>query len=569
MNKNNAQNAAASPRLASAAQRRLGWLLVGGFVALLMYPNLYLLGEPWNWALPGHKIIGSGRVHVLFVNLLLVAMLVAAVRRAWIAIAVLSPFMTLLPLELFYMSQFGTPTHAALLGVISDTDRTEAMSWLGTTGVIVLGLAALALLASWALAAWLRRIGLCWPAGRVRTVLGVWLPLLVGVPLAVALAVSEVRDAWRTDQQKLDRAVAYRMGGLPRAMLISYPAGIPLRIADFYAYQDAMRVIRQHVNGMGFGARRSAQAPVQPVREVYVLVVGESLRADHLQINGYPRDTTPHLAQASNLVSLRDFVSAASVTRQAVPPLFTRRLPQVEGLFKPEPSVLKAFKEAGFKTYWFTTQAPFGKDDAGISMVLAQADEVRSVSPEGWRPGVYDGDLLPWVDEVLARQDEPRQLIVLHTRGSHAQYSLRYPPEFEKFRPAAPAGEAVDPWDPAQLSTLHNAYDNSVLYTDWFVSQVMQRVEHTTGQAGQGWLMFVSDHGETLFDGTCGRASHGFPSRPNFLPAAFFWPTANYAHRHDGQMQALRAASVLRTDYRVMFHSLPVSYTHLTLPTKA
>mgnify|MGYP006926165907 FL=1 len=158
MNKNNAQNAAASPRLASAAQRRLGWLLVGGFVALLMYPNLYLLGEPWNWALPGHKIIGSGRVHVLFVNLLLVAMLVAAVRRAWIAIAVLSPFMTLLPLELFYMSQFGTPTHAALLGVISDTDRTEAMSWLGTTGVIVLGLAALALLASWALAAWLRPV---------------------------------------------------------------------------------------------------------------------------------------------------------------------------------------------------------------------------------------------------------------------------------------------------------------------------------------------------------------------------------------------------------------------------
>jgi glucan phosphoethanolaminetransferase (alkaline phosphatase superfamily) len=532
-------------------------LALAAFVLLLLYPNLYLLGEPWNHALPGGRMVGSGRVHVLLVNILLLAMLFAAVRKAWIAVLLLTPFFALLPLELFYMSQFGTPSPAALLGVLADTDRNEAMSWLGQTGLLVLGLSLAAALLAVLLACSLKRAHVAWPPGRVRLLLGVWLPLLIGLPLIGAIVFSGVRDSMRDEQAQLHKALAYRMGGLPRAMLISYPAGVPLRVLDFYNYQRAMAVVRKHVEGMRFGADRPEPLPPQVKREVYVLVIGESLRADHLQTNGYGRQTTPHLQAARNVVSFTDFVSAASVTRHAVPPLFSRRLPEVGGAaIQPEPTVLQAFNEVGFKTYWLTTQAPFGKDDAGISMVLGQAGEVRSVSPEGWRPGVFDGDLLTWVDEVLAKSDEPRQLIVLHTRGSHAQYSLRYPAGFTHFQPAAPAGTEVDPWDASQRASLINAYDNSVRYTDWFVAQVMQRVERATAQHGQGWLMFVSDHGETLFDGQCGRASHGFASRPNFMPAAFVWPTAAYASLHPQTLTALQAHAHKPTDYRSVFHTL-------------
>ncbi|KAF1020706.1 MAG: Phosphoethanolamine transferase EptC [Paracidovorax wautersii] len=425
------------------------------------------------------------------------------------------------------------------------------MSWLGTTGLLMVGLAGLAL------AFVLRRAQVAWPAGRVRQVLGVWLPLALLVPLTVAAVVDEVRKSRLDEQAWLQKAVAYRMGGLPRAMLISYPAGVPLRVLNYVRQEQATRIIRNHINGMSFGATRARALPPGVQREVYVLVLGESLRADHLQINGYPRETTPNLAAAGGqVVSLPDFVSAASITRLAVPPLFTRRLPQTDGAFTPEPSVLKAFKEAGFKTYWLTTQAPFGKNDAGISMVLAQADEVRAVSPEGWRPGVYDSDLLPWIDEVLAKTDEPRQLIVLHTRGSHAQYSLRYAPEQTHFQPAAPSDAAVNPWDAGQVESLRNAYDNSVRATDAFAAQVMQRVARATDSQGQGWLMFVSDHGETLFDGQCGRAGHGFASSPNFHTAAFIWPTPSFARLNGPAMAASRANAPRPADYRVMFHTL-------------
>ncbi|KAF1020707.1 MAG: hypothetical protein GAK30_02310 [Paracidovorax wautersii] len=108
------------PSMSPSQRGRRAWLAcLAAYVLLLLYPNLYLLGSPWNVALPGGPMIGSGRVHVLLVNALLLAMVFAAVRRAWIGVLLLAPFFALLPLELFYMAQFGTPTHAGLLGVMA------------------------------------------------------------------------------------------------------------------------------------------------------------------------------------------------------------------------------------------------------------------------------------------------------------------------------------------------------------------------------------------------------------------------------------------------------------------
>ncbi|MFT4192274.1 MAG: hypothetical protein QM617_12215, partial [Comamonas sp.] len=81
-------------------------------------------------------------------------------------------------------------------------------------------------------------------------------------------------------------------------------------------------------------------------------------------------------------------------------------------------------------------------------------------------------------------------------------------------------------------------------------------VEQAAGAQGLGWLMFISDHGETLFDGQCGRAGHGFASRPNFRPAAFFWPASGYAAQRAQRVAQLRHNAVLPTDYRTVFHTL-------------
>ncbi|MCB1809186.1 MAG: sulfatase-like hydrolase/transferase, partial [Candidatus Competibacteraceae bacterium] len=68
----------------------------------------------------------------------------------------------------------------------------------------------------------------------------------------------------------------------------------------------------------------------------------------------------------------------------------------------------------------------------------------------------------------------------------------RYPPEFERFTPACHS---------AELSTcseqeINNAYDNAILYTDYFLSQVIALLKANTPQFETA-MLYVSDHGES------------------------------------------------------------------------
>src|SRR5690606_24697608 len=117
-------------------------------------------------------------------------------------------------------------------------------------------------------------------------------------------------------------------------------------------------------------------------------------------------------------------------------------------------------------------------------------------------------------------KNEPRIFIVLHTLGSHLNYAHRYPPSFERFVPALKPEEAPDIWRPTNVPPLINAYDNSVLYTDHFLSEALGMLDAT---AASGTLLFAADHGETLFDGSCQRGGHGFDAETNYRVPLLIW----------------------------------------------
>ena len=64
--------------------------------------------------------------------------------------------------------------------------------------------------------------------------------------------------------------------------------------------------------------------------------------------------------------------------------------------------------------------------------------------------------------------DDParKKLIVLHTLGSHWNYSHRYPKAFDKWQPSLFGIENPAYTDVAMKPQLNNSYDNSILYTD-------------------------------------------------------------------------------------------------------
>ena len=88
--------------------------------------------------------------------------------------------------------------------------------------------------------------------------------------------------------------------------------------------------------------------PTDPERELVIMVVGETARADHWSLNGYGRDTNPRLAR-EDVVNFPDFWSCGTSTSVSVPCMFSRsgRSGLDSGLDKIEDSALDVLQRAG------------------------------------------------------------------------------------------------------------------------------------------------------------------------------------------------------------------------------
>ena len=105
---------------------------------------------------------------------------------------------------------------------------------------------------------------------------------------------------------------------------------------------------------------------------------------------------------------------------------------------------------------------------------------------------------------VEARADKDI-LIVLHSMGSHGPaYYKRYPQAFEVFSPTCKTNQLNECSD----EEINNAYDNSIVYTDYFLTKAISLLKNnSSGHAAA--LLYVSDHGESL--GENGIYLHGLP----------------------------------------------------------
>jgi glucan phosphoethanolaminetransferase (alkaline phosphatase superfamily) len=419
--------------------------------------------------------------------------------------------------------------------VIADTHADEVLSWLGPWLWPALALAAgWLLLVAWAGRQWWRA-DIRW-RHRSR-----WWVLLAAAAMVALWAMIDGTGAEDTDPERrpdyVRHAPPFADDGLLAQLADTYPWGLPLRWRRFMADRAALAAHRAETAQFDFGVRWTDPALAsQP--QVHVLVIGESSRPDRWGLFGAARDTTPRLSARTDLLRLDNAVSAASATREAVTLMLTRRSPQA--MLQPlvEPSLITAFRQAGFRTYWLSTQGLAGGHETPISVLADEADEHQYLNAADYRAaGALDGALLPALRQVLAR-GEPRQLIVLHTLGSHLHYAHRYPPSFAHFTPALGPDDKPDIWRNTQGERLTNAYDNSLRYTDAVLADALEALAQRPGIAS---LTYVSDHGETLYDGRCGRGGHGFASLANYRVPLFTWLSPAQRAAQPERLAALQA----------------------------
>lgn len=210
-----------------------------------------------------------------------------------------------------------------------------------------------------------------------------------------------------------------------------------------------------------------------------IFILGESARRDALSIYGQPYETTPFAsARIKNMLIFDSAIAASTHTLYAIPPMLCATPPTTT--ITPNDMANNILNLANlsdcWETYWISNQGKFGLNDSEIGIIAEYARHQQWMVP-GYRP---DGILLPYLDSALSGQATKR-LIVLHLCGSHVPSQERYPAEFAYF-------DLPD----KELSN----YLNSIRYTDYFIEEVIRRVEQTPSI-----VLYLSDHGQARVDG--------------------------------------------------------------------
>lgn len=331
----------------------------------------------------------------------------------------------------------------------------------------------------------------------------------------------------------------------------TWPFGLVVRGIDFWTERQYLSDLSSKSKLFSFGAKQS-MASDKP--QLIIMVIGESSRYDRWSLNGYARETNPLLKKESNLTSLPDVVTAVSATRLSVPVLVSRK-PAMQSLKAgfSEKSFLTAFKEAGFKTYWLSNQMSFGQFDTPVSVFAKEADVTQFLNLGGFTNNSNLDQILLDPLKNAMNDPNPKKLIVLHTLGNHWNYSHRYPAEFDKWQPSLFGVENPVYTDLKIKTQLNNSYDNSILYTDWFLSRLISALK-SSNQASA--MMYVSDHGQTLYDGSCNLAFHGHNTQYEFHVPALVWHSDLYKATYPDKVAQLLRHKKAKLATENIFHSL-------------
>ncbi|RZU02526.1 phosphoethanolamine transferase [Rivibacter subsaxonicus] len=360
------------------------------------------------------------------------------------------------------------------------------------------------------------------------------LPLLLNLLLVAGLPIVWL---WR---QPL-RAVAGRRLALSNLAAGAAALGLALALT-LLAFQSLSGTMRNHkslrylvnplnsVYALGLLAREAQARPAGPPTPIgldaralamptgarpplVLLVVGETARADHFSLNGYPRPTNPELARFTDLVSFGRVQSCGTSTAASLPCMFSS-LDRSAFLDRAQDSenLLDLLQRAGLAVLWLDNQSGCkGLCDRVPHASTSEPTPGRTSAPAALcRAGeCLDEALLYDLDARLAALDPQRRargtVLVLHQMGSHGPaYGERSPAASKPFQPECRSNVLQD----CSNADLVNAFDNSIVYTDLVLGRAIAWLQGHA-QSFDAALLYVSDHGESL--GENGLYLHGMP----------------------------------------------------------
>ena len=297
----------------------------------------------------------------------------------------------------------------------------------------------------------------------------------------------------------------------------------------------AMNSLQRLIPCVALVACASCEPGSSSERPNVVLVVVDTLRADHMSLHGYERPTTPRLDAfaAESAVVFEQARSAAPWTKPSVASIFTgldsrqhRVLRHIDALHSSFRTLAQTFGENGWQTHGIQSNpylvSVFGFEKGFINYEDDVASEV-----EGGTIASYDlstgeqinAQALEWVDRRTG--DTPFFLYVHHYEPHHM-----YLAEEAAFMPAADAlpeparRELLASLDMDQLmggksegtaddvAYLAARYDSEILLQDRLIGELLDGLR-SRGLLGNSVVVITADHGEEFLE-------HGDFSHQNY-----------------------------------------------------
>lgn len=234
---------------------------------------------------------------------------------------------------------------------------------------------------------------------------------------------------------------------------------------------------------------------------IVILHIGESVRADHLSINGYKKNTTPHLQQEERLINFQNCLSSYCCTDRALLILLTDIANnETNGRFSGKSgSLMDYFAASQFSCASFWSNGIF--TNCGIYALMKEEALFFSRMADK----IYETEGKPMqqledIHQFLNEHQGANICLLVNNYGSHVPYDNYN----EEAPPFTPANKLTPPGiRPGEEQKVLNAYDSTIHYTDAYIHRLLSSLKGTPFV-----YLYVSDHGEYLGDqGMWGRGT--------------------------------------------------------------
>ncbi|MFZ2843115.1 phosphoethanolamine transferase [Psychrobacter sp.] len=253
-------------------------------------------------------------------------------------------------------------------------------------------------------------------------------------------------------------------------------------------------------------AKRVADVNGKAKPKLMVFVVGETVRADHVGLNGYERNTMPLLANQPDIYSFKDATSCGTSTAYSVPCMFSYANREDYDVDTAEynENVLDTLNKQGVNVVWRDNNS----SSKGVADRVTFEDyKTSETNPDCEGDGeCRDVGMLDGFEKLLKSGTAPQDtLILLHQMGNHGPaYYQRYPKEFEEYKPVCMTNELSKCDDQSVI----NGYDNAIRYTDYFLDKTIKKLKPYENDYDVV-MIYISDHGESLGENNI--YLHGLP----------------------------------------------------------